>query len=42
MKFVCGIWKSSPELHKREYAIPNFLYFSHFSEKNSRLDLKKF
>jgi hypothetical protein len=21
---------------------PNFLYFSHFSEKNSRLDLKKF
>jgi hypothetical protein len=22
MKFVCGIWKSSPKLHKREYAIP--------------------
>jgi hypothetical protein len=22
--------------------LPNFLYFSHFSEKNSRLDLKKF
>jgi hypothetical protein len=26
----------------RLFGSPNFLYFSYFSEKNSRLDLKKF
>jgi hypothetical protein len=22
MKFVCGIWKSSPELYRREHVVP--------------------